>query len=151
MPCIGALSAALLAGSVRTTRCGTASSRTAAIAGVSSLSIGGMIRGARGPRCPDVLWPLRGDRGSPGSPAWRSRLLGLALARGVPLVALGERTHELAQEAVQLLALGRGQHRRDPPLSLGLRADGALPGRMAFLGGLDELATTVRRVGQPTD
>src|SRR6476646_6711395 len=92
-----------------------------------------------------------GIAAAPRSTRWRSRLLGLYLARGVPLVALGERTHELAEEAVQLLALGRGQHRRDASFALGLRADRALPGRMAFLGGLRIINKKISRDAHPTD
>src|SRR4029078_13690694 len=144
MPCIWALSSALLAGSVRTTRCGTPSSRTAARTGVSRGSMARMMadRAARhGERRPSRCSARRLVR-----PA-----LGVVGAVGVPLVTVGGGSHQLAQQAVQLLTLGGAEHGGDALLAFGLRPDGALPGGVALLRRLHYPAPPVARVGHAAD
>src|SRR5256885_7685940 len=140
MRCIAALSSALPAGSVRTTRWATPSSRRTTIAGVSSRVIRGIIADPESPAPRGLACGLRA-------------LVALLRVGGgvIPLVAVGEGLHAPAEQPMELLALGCGEDGGDTPLAVSLCPDGALPGSVALLGRLDELAAAVGGVWEATD
>src|SRR5437899_11189365 len=102
MPWNLALSSALLARSVRTTRYGIRVASMASIADVVG-SIGSALRLGR----LGVVRPV------------------------VPVLGIGKGAHQAPQEAVELLAFRLGQHGRDHLLSPRLGTDGLVPRRVA--------------------
>src|SRR5436309_2195567 len=105
MPWSAALSSALPAGTVMTTRCATPSLRTAAIAGVSSegFSTGSMV---------GIMADGPARRAGWRSALWRRFLRArlVPITDGVvPAVAIGEGLHQPAQQAMQLLPFRGGE------------------------------------------
>ena len=113
----------------------------------------GALLGAAGALCPD---DAMGDAGGVDR-LGRSGRLGhrSSASAGVGLdlevAAVGEGAHQVAEEAVELGALGVGQDGGDRLLADGLLADSRVPGGVAGLCRFHERASTIRRVGKSTD